>query len=185
MARHRESVVVRIDCEPPCLIYEGYGPLPMEADDVIPSPETALGAGELIQVPDIEGLINGTTGRYEYTLSGVSQEALRLAIEDAPSVANARVDVGVIKYADDWSIDSVEWHATLEARALKVSRPMEQGGTVTRSVSLTVAHGETRRSRPQNAHYTDQDQRRRSSDDAIFSHVGGISAGTTRRFGPE
>ena len=184
MATYRESIVVRIDCDPVCLIYGGFGNLLMPADSVIPVPETALGAAELLNVPDIEGLINGSAGRYEFTVSGVTPHMTRLALEDAPSVRNARVDVGIIKFDGDWNIAAVEWEAVLEARALTVSRPQEQDGQITRSISLTVAHGETQRARAPNSHFTDQDQRRRSATDAIFSNVGGISAGTTRRFGP-
>lgn len=184
MAVYRESIIVRIDCDPVCLIHEGFGRLPIPADEVIPSPEVALGAGYLISAPDIEGLINGAAGRYEFTLAGVTHEMTRLALEDAPSVRNARVDVGRIRYAADWSIDHIEWVAVLEARSLKVSRPQEQGGQITRSISLTIVHGETTRARAPNAHFTDADQRRRSSDDAIFSNVAGITAGTSRRFGP-
>lgn len=184
MAVGRESIVVRIDCDPVALFYQGFGPIIIPADDVIPADEMALGAPDLINVPDIEGLINGSAGRYEFTIAGVTDRMTRLALEDAASVRNARVDVGLIKFGASWEILAVEWEAVLEARSLTVSRPQEQNGQVTRSISLTVAHGETQRARAPNAHFTDQDQRRRSSTDAIFSHVGGISSGTTRRFGP-
>jgi hypothetical protein len=54
----------------------------------------------------------------------------------------------------------------------------------TRTVSLSVGTDETGRSRAPIALFTDADQRRRSPTDAFFDHVAGITAGTSRRFGP-
>lgn len=186
MAIYRESLVVRVDCDPPALLWSGLGPLPLPADAVIQTGgETALGGGELISVPDFQQLIGGTAERLEVVFSGVDEETVRLALEDAPSVRGARVDVGTVQFGADWQILSVEWENVFEARALSVSRPQtEGGGQVARSISLTIVQGSTTRSRAKLSFFTDADQRRRSSDDAIFSHVALINAGTSRRFGP-
>lgn len=186
MASYRESFVARVDCDPPALLWSGLGPLAVPADAVIPAPgETALGAGQLIDVPDFQQLIGGTAERIDITFSGVDEETIRLALEDAPSVRGARVDVGTVQFDSDWQILSVEWENTFEARSLTVSRPQaSEGSAIVRSISLTIVQGSTTRSRAKLAFFTDADQRRRSSDDAIFSHVAGINAGTSRRFGP-
>lgn len=185
MATYRESIVVRIACDPPALIWSGAGPLSLPADIVIPETAIALGAGELVSVPDFQQLMNGTAERLEFQLSGVSAETVRLAIEDAPSVRNARVDVGRIDFDADWQpLGPVEWEATFEARSLTVSRPQTQGDQVSRTISLTIAHGETTRSRSPNAYFTYQDQIRKYPTDQVFSNVAGINNGTTRRFGP-
>ncbi|WP_375194642.1 hypothetical protein [Sphingobium sp.] len=185
MAIYRESIVARIDCDPPALLWSGYGPLPLPADTVIPSPTIALGGAELVSVPDFQQLINGTAERLDFTLSGVSEETMRLALEDAPSVKGARVDIGTVQFDEAWQVESVEWEAVFEARSLKISRPTKQGDQVTRSITLTIVQGDTTRARAKNAFFTDADQRRRSPTDAIFSHVAGINAGTSRRFGPK
>lgn len=186
MATYRESFVVRIACDPPALFWTGVGPLPLEADSVIPEAAIALGAGEIVNIPDFEQLINGTAERIECVLSGVSEEVARLALEDAPSVPGARVDLGLITFDADWQQDGpIEWEATFEARKLIVGRPVVTDGEATRSISLTMASGDTTRSRSPNSHFTDADQRRRSSTDAVFSNVASITAGTSRRFGPK
>lgn len=186
MATYRESYIVRIACDPPVLIWSGLGLLPLPADAVIPVADDAIGAGELVSIPDFQQLINGTAERLEFTLSGVSEETVRLALEDAASVRGARVDLGRIDFGADWQpLGPVEWEATFEARSLTVSRPRSTEEGVQRSISLTIVQGNTTRSRARTAYFTDADQRRRSPTDAIFSHVAGITAGTSRRFGPK
>lgn len=186
MATYRESIIVRVACDPPALVWSGYGNLPVPADAVIPEPgETALGGGELITVPDFQQLIGGTAERLEVVFSGVDEETVRLALDDAPSVRGARVDVGTVQFGPDWQILSVEWENVFEARSLSVNRlQAESGGKAARSISLTIVQGSTIRSRAKLAFFTDADQRRRSADDAIFSHVALINGGTSRRFGP-
>lgn len=181
MAHYRESYIVRIDSDPPALFWTGLGPLKLAADAVIPEPTVALGAGELLSIPDIEELINGTAQRIDFSLSGVSEQTVRLALEDAPSVRNARVDMGRITFDTDWQQDGpVEWEYRFEARKLAVSR--ESGR---RTLSLTIAAGDTTRSRVPMAFFTDADQRRRYPTDAIFSNVASISGGISRRWGPK
>lgn len=185
MAVYRESVVARIDCDPPALMWAGYYPLPLPADAVIPvGGETALGGGALVSVPDFQMLIGGTAQRLDFAVSGVNAETVRLALEDAPSVRGARVDVGVISFDENWAVTGIEWEGAFEARSLKVSRGQEQDGVATRTISLTIVQGDTRRSRAVNAFWTDADQRRKQPTDAIFSNVGAINGGTSRRFGP-
>lgn len=184
MASARESYIAFIDCDDPALIHGGYGPLLIPADTVIPSPMFALGGGELVSVPDWQTLINGTTERLDLVVSGVSDEIVRLAVADAESVRYAPVYVGTISYNDDWSLASIVWEVTFEARSLSVSRPQESNGQCTRSITLTIVQGDSTRARSSNAYFTDADQRRKYPTDAIFSNVGGITAGTSRRFGP-
>lgn len=181
---YRESIIARINCDPPALLWSGLGLLWVPADTVIPEDTFALGGGELVSVPDFQQLIGGTAERLDFTVSGVDEDTIRLALEDAPSVRGARVDVGTIQFDQDWQLLSIEWENVFEARSLKVTRPDSGSGQVIRSITLTIVQGETRRSRAKFAFFTDADQRRRSPDDAIFSHVAGINSGTSRRFGP-
>jgi hypothetical protein len=99
-------------------------------------------------------------------------------------VKGARVDIGTVQFDQDWQILAVEWENVFEARSLTVSRPQRSGDSIIRTITLTIVQGATTRSRAKLAFFTDADQRRRSSDDAIFSHVAGINGGTSRRFGP-
>lgn len=184
MAAYRESVLFRIDCDPPAFLWSGVGNLYIPPDDVLPVGSIALGSGELISVPDFQQLIGGTVERLEVTVSGVDEECTRLALEDAPSVKGARVDVGTVTFDRDWQLATVVWEQVFEARSLTISRPQsDANGNATRSVTLTIVQGPSTRGRANIAFFTDADQRRRSNDDAIFSNVAGINAGTARRWG--
>lgn len=181
MALYRESYVVRIASDPPALFWTGLGPLSLAADYVIPEDAIAVGAGELISIPEIEELINGTAQRLEFIMSGVSAHTVRLALEDAPSVEGATVDMGRIEFDQDWQqAGPIEWEYRFEARKLTVAR--EEGR---RTISLTIVQGDTKRSRVPMAFFTDADQRRRYPTDAIFSNVASISGGISRRWGPK
>jgi len=187
MAIYREIYIVRIASNPVALFHSGYGKLLVPADSVIgPSAAIALGGGELVNIPDYQQLINGTAERLDFEVSGVDATTIAFAIEEAASVRGARVDLGLMDCDENWvQIAPVEWEATFEARSLTVSRAVATGTTnPTRSISLSVASGDTTRARAHLAFFTDSDQRRRSPTDSIFDHVAGINAGVSRRFGP-
>ncbi|MBI1179098.1 MAG: hypothetical protein GC201_00970 [Alphaproteobacteria bacterium] len=180
----RESFLLRIDADPPARVWGGIGDLAIPSDSVEPGGATYSGAGELLQNPDFEQLINGVAERLDIQVSGVTAETLRLALEDAPSVRGARVDFGRVSFDDDWQIDTVEWEAVFRADVLSVdSKDGEQGRI--RTITLSIASANTNRSNAPISYFTDADQKRRSSTDDIFSHVGGITAGASRRFGPQ
>jgi len=182
VAEVRESYLLRIASDPPARLWSGFGNLEIPADIVEPSPAVYLGAGELLNVPDFQALINGVAERIEFTVSGVSDETLRLALEDAPSVRRAAVHIGRVDFDESWSILGVEWEAVFVADYLAVESQAGNGGRE-RTIKLSVSHGETGRSYSPRAYFTDADQRERSATDAIFSHVAQISMGITRRFG--
>lgn len=184
MAEVRESYLLRIASDPPARIWSGAGPLVIPADIVEREPAEYLGANELLNVPDFQHLINGVAERLEFTVSGVSSETLRLALEDAPSVRGAAVHLGRIDFGPDWQpLGPVEWEATFRADSLTVD---SQGGNGQRkrTITLSVGSGDTGRSYAPQAFFTDADQRRRSPTDAFFSHIARLTGGTSRRFGP-
>ncbi len=180
----RESILVRIDSVPPARISSCVGDLFIPADNTEPEDSIYLGGGELISFPEFQQIVNGVAERIDVQVSGVTAETVRLALEDAPTVKRARVDVGTIRFDDDWQqLGPVTWESRYRADTLTVSSQPGQDGR-TRTISLSVATEDTNRSRAPMAFWTDADQRRRSPTDAFFSHVAGISLGTTRRFGP-
>lgn len=185
MALYREGYIFRINTPTVAMFWSGFGELLVPADIVVPEDSIALGAGELVNIPDLEQLINGTAERVDFTLSGVSQSTIRLAKEESPDVPGTRVDIGRMDFGPDWQqIAPVEWEWTGEARKLSVGSQNSENGRL-RTLTLTVAAGDTTRSRAPLAFFTDADQRRRSPTDAIFSHVAGMSGGTSRRWGPK
>ncbi len=183
MAEVRESYLIKIDTPDPARIWSGVGNLEIPADIVEAAPAIYLGAGELLSAPDFQQLINGVAERLEFTVSGVSDETLRLALDDAPTVKNAAMYVGRVDFGPDWEILGVEWEATFRCDTLTVDS-QSANGMRTRSIKLSVGSEDTGRSYAPASYFTDADQRMRSPDDAIFDHVAAISRGTSRIFGP-
>lgn len=185
MAIYREAYVFRIETDEPAMIWSGYGYLPLPADSVLAAPETALGGGELVSLPELEQLINGLSQRAEITLSGVSDATIALAEEEAEQVPGAPVYIGVVTFdRTDWSIESVAWEWAGEGKKLAVSSEDSDGDRV-RTLTLTVGAGDTSRQRAPLAFFTAADQQRDFPDDIVFDHVGAINAGTSRRWGPK
>lgn len=179
----RESFLLRIGSDPPARVWSGVGDLEIPADAVESSPATYSGAGEMLNAPDFQQLINGVAERLDFTVSGVTQETVKLAIEEAASVKGARIHLGTCRFDDDWQLIEVEWETVLRADKITISGQAQDGGR-TRTIGLSAGTDDTDRSRSPNAFWTDADQKRRSPTDLFFSHVAGISGGTSRRFGP-
>lgn len=178
MANHRFSYIIEVETAPACYLWTGDGQLDYDS-------KTYLGAGHILSLPDIKQLINGVSERLEVAFNGVSEETLRLAIDDRDSVYLAPTRIGRINFDSDWQIDGdVEWIWEGRADVLTPkSSPGENGRT--RSISIGFSSGDTMRSNPRASFFTDASQRQRSSDDAFFSHVGQINAGIVRKFGPK
>lgn len=174
-----KSVLFRIASDPPARVWSGVNLIEIPADAVESAPARYLGGGNLVNIPDLDQVINGTASRVEIVISGVTAEALRLAMEDAASVKGAKCHVGDVYLDDDWQIVAVEWLAVLRADFLTTAH---QGAS--RSITLSLGTDGTDRSRAPINRWTDADQRRRSPTDRFCDHVAGISSGTSRRFGP-
>jgi len=185
MAAYRESFVFRIETDVPATVWSGHGDLILPADDILSEPVLALGAGELVNLPDFEQLLNGTAQRLEISLSGVSEETLALALDEALQVPGAPVYIGRVRFDENWQMtEPVAWEWTGAGVNLSVSSQDGDDGRV-RMLTLVVAAGDTLRKRAALSFFTDADQRRAYPTDAIFSHVAGINAGTSRKWGPK
>lgn len=185
MATIRISWLLRIDSDPVCYLWTGIGPLETAPDAVDPTGATWVGAGEIITIPAVHALINGTAQRYNFVLSGVSTETMRLALADKASVKDAAVRIGRIEFDRDWQPvgpPTWEWLGIADALRIEGRHGGEAGRE--RSIMLMVGGADTSRSNPRFAFWTDASQRVRSPDDAFCDHVAMITFGVTRRFGP-
>lgn len=180
----RESYLVRIDSDDPARLWGGVGDLAIPADAV----ETVNGAiyhggGSLISIPDFQQLINGTAERLDLGVSGVAQETIALALEEAASVKGALVHFGRATFDDSWQLQSVVWIGLFRADKIVTARTSADDGSPTRSISLSIGTEDTGRSNSPISLFTAADQAKRSPSDTFFDHVAGITAGTSRRFG--
>ncbi len=184
MASHRTSILFHLACDPPVFIWSGFGDLPTAPDALYPTGATWRGAGELVSVPTLKQLINGEADRIEVRFSGVSPAMVRLAHEDRESVKGAAARIGLIEFDGDWQQEGpIKWHWT-GAGGVIITESTENNGNRQWSVSLSMASGDTMLSNPKVAYFTAADQAKISPTDRFCDFVAGISAGTTRRFGP-
>jgi hypothetical protein len=184
MPVYRESFIFFLDTETPALFWTGHGDLALAADAVLPADTIAEGGGDLVNLPDLEQLINGTAQRLEVTLSGVSEGVVAIAREEAADVQYAPAYIGRVEFGEDWQqAGPVVWEWSGEGRGLICAGEDSDSGR-TRSITLKLASGETTRSRAPLSFFTDADQRRDFPDDDFFAYVAGINAGTSRRWGP-
>lgn len=178
----KQIVLFRVASAPVARICSAVHPIIIPADIVEVAPAKYLAGGNLVQMPELEQLINGTAARAEITISGVSAEALRIAIEDAASVKGAKVHIGIAYQDADWQLTEVEWVSVYRADTLTVASQASASGR-TRSITLSIGTDFTDRSRAPAAYWTQSDQERRSPTDRFCDQVAGINAGTSRRFG--
>jgi len=172
-----ETYLFRLEANPPAYVWSGVGPIVIGGD-------TYQGMGEMLNLPDVEQLINGTADRVDFSVSGVDAGTLRLALDDRDTVDGAAVYI-LSQQLDEFNqlIGSPEYEWEGIADVVSVDSQSDESGNRTRTITLSVGAGDTGRSRSDLTFFTDADQRKRSLTDAFFSHIGGISAGTTRRFG--
>lgn len=181
---YRRSYIFRLGSDPVARLWTGWGLLDTPPDAVDPQGARWIGAAGLLSLPALKALINGTAERVRFSLSGVSEETVRLANEDKASVRGADLRLGYVDFDDAWRLAGpIRWEWLGIADVVTVeSAPSEKGRT--RTISLSVASADTLRSNPNLSFYTDADQRKRSPDDAFCDQVANITLGMTRRFGP-
>jgi hypothetical protein len=115
MPQYRESFIFVIETDEPAIFWTGHTDLLLPADDVLPDLTLVSGAGELINLPDLEGLLNGQAQRMEVTLSGIDDRTLAFAVDEADQVPGAAVYIGRVEFDEDWQIASpVVWEWTGE-----------------------------------------------------------------------
>lgn len=185
MTLYRRSVLFLLACDPVARLWSGHGNLTVSSNAVEVSDQTYQGAGALIDVPTIRQLLNGVADRIEFQLSGVSAETFRLAADDRATVKGAACYIGEIGFDTDWQVSGEpEWFFRGVADVMTLDSSNTEGGR-SRVIKLSVAAGDTRRSNPTPAYFTDAAQKRNHPTDNFFDRVAGISLSTTRRFGPK
>jgi hypothetical protein len=185
LAVHRISYVFRLTCDPPVYVWTGFADLRTAPDAVDPSGALWRGLGELVSLPTIRQLINGVADKPTFQVSGVTAAMLALAVEDRESVKGAEARIGKVEFGSNWQpLGPIIWEWRGFAGTIATDSTDAGNGNRDRSVSLPIASADTYRSNPRLSFFTAADQAKASPTDRFCSHVAGISAGTTRRFGP-
>lgn len=177
-----ESFGIRIDTDDPFRLWSGVGDLEVPADIVESATVTYYGGGEILNAPDFEVPINATADRIDLQLSGVSMSIVAMALAYREEVRGKKVHFVRFDFDQDLQLDGVEYEATFIADKLTVNS-QDGDGARSRTIILSIATEDTNRNRAPLSYFTDQDQRKKSPTDAIFTYVSQITQGIQRRFG--
>lgn len=141
--------------------------------------ETYTGAGKLINLPEFEALINGIADRVTFSLSGVDDETAARLDEGAPEVRGAAVYVGLAAMNAAYQpITDIIGLFTGTADYWSMQQTVVQGeGQPARTALLSVGAGDTGRTRPVRAAYTQTQQQALYPDDTFCRRVFGYSRG--------
>jgi hypothetical protein len=180
-----EAYLFRLEANPPAYLWSGVGDLDVPGDALVGSATTRYsGIGTLTGIPVLQNLINGTADRAEFTLSGVDALAMQYAHEDSGTIPGSIVRIGSVPLGDDGQVAGpTDWEWEGVADTIAVSSQGQDGGGRVRSVTISVGTATVARSTASLSSFTDAIQRQLFPTDAFFSHIAGINAGTSRRFG--
>jgi hypothetical protein len=178
------AIFFRLDTAPAVRLWAGAGRFRVPAD-IIETDSRAhyLGAGQLIGLPTVQSLINGTEERVTFSLSGaaVNAEAARLADDEADQIRGVDCHIGVRRYSNlDQPTGPTIWVWHGIADSISIAQAPAMMGQVERGIGLSVAGLFTFRQRPKPAYFTNVDQRRRSSTDSFCDNVATLSMDTTK-----
>jgi hypothetical protein len=162
ISRIGNAVFFRLGSTPPLRIWCGINDIGIGIDDVDVAGSTYLGAGQLLNVPDLEVLINGIADRIHFFLPGVTVDAANKVAAEAPEVLGLDVHVGIAlindRYQPVTQITPV-WQGKADMWSMRqdpIANPTE---AVTRTLVLSVGTGPTGRSRPRRTTYSTAQQK--------------------------
>lgn len=176
---HDIGIFLNVDTDPPLHLWFGTGDIPIQIDGVDPSGTVYLGAGQLIGIPTLEVLVNGTADSVDFSLSGVDPNTGNEMLDSIPEVRGCPVYVGITTLDEYWQpmSDIIPlWNGT--ASHTGEASPTvtgDEGRSIT--VSLTVTSGEDMRSRPSRSLWSHAQQRALSLTDDFCKSVARLARG--------
>lgn len=168
------GVFWRLGTDPALHLWMGIHEVPIGIPSLDEDGTTYLGAGRLIDIPELELLINGIADKVDFSLSGVDSAFLAQLDASAPKVAGALCTVGFApldeRYQPMTSIIPI-WCGTADFWTMQRDPASEIGGSPVQRITLSVGAGDTSRANPKLKTFTDAEQRRVSPTDRFFDRV--------------
>lgn len=153
------GIYLHLTTTPPLRLWSGVGDIPQQLPAVEVAGQTYRGV-RMGDLPDFELMLNGGAERGEFTLEGVSDEALREIAGLDPPVLGKTLYIGLAYHDEHWQPTTAIMPVT-EAQAdfYSMARARVQGSETPKQVlSLSVGFGETGRSRGRRAVYSQVSQ---------------------------
>lgn len=161
--RPRLGVFFKLSTSPIVRVWLGIGPFRCKPGITTFDAEGGeyKGFGHLVETPALRQLLNGASARVEFTLSGVSQQIVDLALSEADVVRQKAVQLGLGAFDEEWRlIGDVHpyWRGTAEFMTPTIVNAAAPGGQQTRTVKLSVGTLTTGKRRPGLSYWVDSEQ---------------------------
>jgi hypothetical protein len=162
VARTIRAVFFRLATTPdPLRLWCGINDIPIGIDVIDEAGAVYLGAGRLLNVPDLEVLINGKADRVDFLLPGVTVENAARVAAAAPDVKGKALHIGVATLDDRYqpltAITPV-WYGLADLWRMRQPKTADLQAP-TRTLVLSVGSGATGRARARRASYTSAQQK--------------------------
>jgi hypothetical protein len=170
----------------PLALWLGIGPIEPGVNQIDTTGLRYIGAGELLDVPAFNQLINGAAERVAFRLSGTSSVILDLASEEnREAIKEKKVHVGLNIFDAEWQpLGPIEWlwRGTADYLSLSQEPPDSLEGSIIRTLELSVRSSMTGRRRPRLSFWNDADQQRRSPGDKFCDRAVRYSQETIKKW---
>jgi hypothetical protein len=158
----------------PLRLWLGINDVPIGIPAIDPGGTVYMGAGSLMNVPDLELLINGIAGRVDFFISSSDPTFTAMLAPAAPSVLGARTIVGLapldVRYQPQTQIIGV-WSGVADLMKMSARPGKDLKTNSVQTVAISCGTGDTSRSRPRLTAYSDAQQRLLSPTDSFFSQI--------------
>lgn len=160
-------------------LWSGDGDFPYPADAIDTTGGLYIGLGFPSGLPELTQCINGAFDNLEFVLSGVDENAIKLAGVNRHEVFGSSIHVGMVDLDEHQQpVGSFDWF--LEARAgMPRIRRTGQGEDAVRAIVLPSSTAMIDRNTAEFGYWTPGDQRRRSPTDAMCDFTPKYGADTT------
>jgi hypothetical protein len=141
-------------------LWLGVGDRNLAMPPIEPTPQIYHAAGRWQSSPDLDVIINGGASRIEFSIEGVSQDAVDRINAVNPDVLGRSVHIGIAAFDTDWQPATdilMVSHSIADFWSLAGS-VVTGRAQMTRTLTLSAAVGETGRSRPRRTTYTQAQQ---------------------------
>lgn len=176
---HQLGIFLRVDTDPGLHLWFGMHDIPGRFDSIDPDGIVYLGAGQLIGVPTLEVLVNGTADAVEFTISGVDPVEGGKMLDSIPEVRGCDVHIGITTldaYYQPMSRIIPIWHGTA-SHVSEASPVVGERDNPTISLSLLVTSGEATRSRASRALWSSAHQKALHPNDRFCDAVARLARG--------
>lgn len=165
----------RLGTTPPITLWWGVSDIPAVIADLDADGTIYQGAGMLTDMPDsVEMLINGIAERVDWMIDGVNPELTANIAPDAASVVGLRATFGIAPLDSRWQMMSdiiVIWEGTADFWSEDQPPQPDLTKPKTRRLTLATMTGDSSRSLPYFATWTNAIQHLIAPDDTFCSRV--------------